>query len=145
MAVDLDDLEAERLKLLVEGLDARDVRNGAVDLQTVLVYDDNEVVKLVVRSEHRRLPNLTFLHLSVAEDCIGTIVFVVKLRRKRHTARCGNTLSERTCAHVDTGGFFHIGVTLQHCADVTQHGQLLPREVALERENRVKAGAAVTL
>ena len=87
MAVDLYYLESEGLELLVKRLNACYLVNGAVDLQTVLVYHDNEVVELVVRSEHRRLPDLTFLYLAVAEKRIGTIVFAVELRSQRHSAR----------------------------------------------------------
>ena len=38
VAVNLDDLKAERLKFFVERFNAADLLNGAVDLQTVLVY-----------------------------------------------------------------------------------------------------------
>ena len=116
----------------------------AVDLQTVLVYHDNEVVEVMVSSEHRRPPDLTFLYFAVAEERIGTIVFLVEFRGERHSAGSGNALSERACAHINAGGALHIGMSLQHSADVTQYGQFVPVEKALERQYRIKAGAAVT-
>ena len=145
VSVDLDHLKAECLKLFVKRFDSRHVLNSAVDLQTVLVNDHNEVVELVVRSKHCRLPNLAFLYLAVAENCICAIVFVVKLCRERHSARRRYALSERACAHINAGCTLHIRVTLEHSADMAEHRELLPVKKSLERQNGVKAGAAVTL
>ena len=76
--------------------------------------------------KHGSLPNLTLLDLAVAEHGIYTIVFFVKLARKRHTACSRYTLSQRTGAHVDAGSALHVGVSLEHSADVAQDCQLIP-------------------
>ena len=81
--------------------------------------------------KHRSLPNLTFLDLTVAEHGIYTIVFFVKLACKRHAACSRNALSQRTGAHVDAGRALHVGVSLEHSADVAQACQLVPVKKAL--------------
>ena len=95
--------------------------------------------------EHRRLPDLAFLALAVAEYGINAVILLIDLRGERHTASGGNALSERTGAHIDARSTLHIGMTLEHCAHMTEHLQLLPVKIALERQNGVQTRATMTL
>ena len=66
VAVDDDGVKAEGLELGIERLYAADFLGGAVDLQTVAVHDDGQVIKAVVTREHRGFPDLALFAFAVA-------------------------------------------------------------------------------
>ena len=68
MAVDAHHLPAESLVFGGERLDVHHRLSLAVNLQMVVVEDGNEVVELVLRGLHGRLPDLPLLLLAVAHD-----------------------------------------------------------------------------
>ena len=85
----------------------------AIIAKTVKVKDSAKVIKLIVSRKHSSLPNLTFLALTVSENCINTVILLIDLARKSHTASCGEAESERSCCHINAGSSFHIRVTLK--------------------------------
>ena len=58
-------MESESCKFVGDRLGGIDFRHCSVNLQTVAVYDSNQVVQLFMSSEHSRFPNLTFFNFSI--------------------------------------------------------------------------------
>ena len=75
--------------------------------------------------------------------CFSFVYRRFQLSGKRHTARRGDTLPERAGAHIDAGCTLHIGMALEHSAHVPELLKFIERKIALEREHRVKAWAAM--
>ena len=103
MSVDVDYMEVERLELLIDRIRRTYLVNRSVDLKTVVVHDDYEVVKLSVACKHSSLPNLTFLNLTVSKECIHTIVLALELSAECHSDCCGNALTEGAGGHIYAG------------------------------------------
>ena len=70
MPVNRNGMEAERLEFFIDRRNCHDILVFTVDLQTVPVHDCTEVVQLVVRGSHRRLPDQPLLQFAVTEQCI---------------------------------------------------------------------------
>ena len=99
----------------------------------------------MVAGEHGRLPHLSFLALTIAQQRVDTVAVAPVLSGKRHSNRSGNALAERSGGHVNTRGVVHIGVTLQTAADMTERLEFfLAKEPALGKHG-VEGGGAVTL
>ena len=81
MAVDRNDVAAERFELLVLRFGRHDVRRLAVDLEAVDVDDGAEVVEFILRGRHHCFPYLAFRDLAVAEDRVDTVILFVDLLR----------------------------------------------------------------
>ena len=114
MAVlDIDHMEIKGLELLVDRIWIVDVRDVSVNLQTVVVDDHTEIVKLFGSREHGSLPDLAFLDLAVSEQCVDAVVFLLHLRRQRHADCAGDSLSQRARAHVDSGQKSHGRMSLK--------------------------------
>ena len=93
--IQIDHMEIERFKLLVDRIWRTNILDPAVDLQPVVIHDHAEVVELSVPCKHGSLPDLSFLDLAVAEQCVHSVVRIGHLRPKCHAARYGDPLSER--------------------------------------------------
>ena len=91
-----DDIPAEGLPLGLEVTLTGYGIHGSVNLLAVPVGDGDEVVQLVMGSEHRGLPNLAFLALSVTAENIYSGVITVQFLSKSRAGSCGKTLSEGT-------------------------------------------------
>ena len=116
-----------------------------VDLETVGVDENAEVAEFIMCSEHECFPALTFFDLTVAEDGEYTVVLVSDLSGKCHTASSGNTKTERTGCHINTGSVLHIGVTLKIAVCLTESLKILLGNKALSCKSSVKTGCGVTL
>ena len=110
-----------------------------------MVHDEAEVVEALVAREHRGLPDLALLDLTVAEDGVGTVVLVPVLGGERHAHGSADALAERAGGHVDARGVVHVRVALQAAADVAQRLELLNGEEPAARENGVERGGRVAL
>ena len=67
VTVDADNVPAESLELLVDGVRRHNLGYLAVDLETVVINDCNQIIKLIVSREHCSLPYLTLLDLAISE------------------------------------------------------------------------------
>ena len=120
VAVDGDDVEAERLHLRIDRRAVHDLFRRAVDLQTVEVDDNAQVIQLEVRGEHEGLPDLAFLDFAVAQQGIDVDVFIQVFRALGHARRAGNALPQRAGAHIHARNEVHVRVPLQIAVRVAQ-------------------------
>ena len=135
----------ERLELGLEGCGTYDLCNGSVDLETVIVDDNAKIVKLVVIGKHGCLPYLTLFTLTVTHDGVDSVILIIKLSCKCHSASGRDTETERTGRHINTGDTLHIGVTLETAVMLTESFELLKGEKALKSKRGIKRGSGMTL
>ena len=95
MSVDVNYMEVECLKLLVDRIRRVYFVDRSVDLEVVVVHDHYQVVQLLKACQHGCLPNLSFLNLTVSQKGVHTVIVTGKLCRNCHTYCCGDSLSER--------------------------------------------------
>ena len=89
-------METERFEFFVDRVRRVYIVDLTVNLQTVVVYDHNQVVQFSVGCKHGCLPYLSFLDLAVTKQCIYTVIIAGEFGRDCHTNGSGNTLSKRT-------------------------------------------------
>ena len=68
MSVNVDYMEIERLKFLIDRVWRVYFINRAINLKIVVIYDYYQVVQLSVSRKHSCLPYLTFLNLTISEQ-----------------------------------------------------------------------------
>ena len=66
MCIYVDYMEVKCFKFLINGIRRADICYWSVDLQTVIVHNDYQVVQLSVSRKHGSLPYLSLLDLAVA-------------------------------------------------------------------------------
>ena len=74
MAVHIDDVPAECLKLLIQRFRTDDILCGAVDLKSVDIDDCAEVVALVMRCRHGSFPDFAFFAFAVAHQAVDAVI-----------------------------------------------------------------------
>ena len=121
-----------------------DVIVFAVDLQSVVIHKDCEIVQFVVGGCHGSFPNETFLHLAVTNHGVHFDVLAAVLRAESHTGRDADALSEGTCRCIDTGNLLAVRVSLQDRMQLTKMFQFFLREEAFFRKHCVEAGCRVS-
>ncbi len=87
--VDAQYFPAEASIFVLERIDVHDLAHRAVNLQTVLVDNADEVIELVMAGFHRGFPDLAFLLLTIAHDAERAIALLVELTRESNPD--GNT------------------------------------------------------
>jgi len=145
MAVDLDDVPAEGLELLVEGLGRHDVLGRAVDLQPVHIDAGAEIVEMILGGGHHGLPDLALGQLAVAKNGVDAVVLVGLLAGQRHAGRHGNALAQGAGGHVDAGIIVHLDVAGHVALDAAEHFEVFHGEEAAQRQHGVDGGRAVAL
>ena len=145
VAVDLDDVPAEGLALLVQRLGGHDVGGAAVDLQAVHVDDGAQVVQLILGSGHESLPNLALGDFAVAQDGVDAVIPVVELAAQSHTDSGGNALAQRAGGHIDTGNVVHFHVAGHMGVNAAELLQALHGEEAPQGQRGIQSGRAVAL
>src|SRR3972149_1815817 len=85
VAVALLHLPAEGAPLIGKRLRAHDVLDEAVVLDAVAVDDGSQGGEAVVGGRPRRLPDLAFVQLAVAEEAVDAVVAAVQARRQAPT------------------------------------------------------------
>ena len=93
VTVNLYRMPPESGPFVAQGIDGHHLLGAAVDLQTVAVDDETEVVDLMVRRCHGRLPNAPLLLLAITHDAENTVGLAVHLGRQSHAQRYANPLS----------------------------------------------------
>ena len=136
---------AERLEFLVHGGAIHDICGFSVDLKPIDIHGDAEIVQSIVRGEHRRLPDLSFGKLTVAEQCVDVDVLAKILRALCHARSRRKPLTKRACRHVDAGREVHIRMPLQARADMTEGQQFLHGEKSAVRQCRIEPRCNVPL
>ena len=111
---------AEGAPLIGQRLDRHHVLHAEIVLQVVAVHDHREVVELPLGGRHGRLPDGSFLALTVADHHPHMVVFLAQLAGERHAQPGRNTLAERPSGHVHPGGLVHVRVALQDAAQLAQ-------------------------
>ena len=86
VAVDVANFPAERRELLGKVAWIAYLLCIAVNLQAVAIDDCDQVVELVVRGEHRRLPNLAFLAFAIAEEGEHAMFVAIEPQARRKAA-----------------------------------------------------------
>src|SRR5262245_58219584 len=133
----LDHVPVERAPLVAKRLDSHDVLHVAIDLLAVVVDDPAQVVELVVRGEHRRLPDLPLLLLAVPHHAVDPARVLVDARGHRHPAAHRESLPERAGRHLDAGRVVLRGVALRVAIEGAELHQVPEREVATLGHQRV--------
>ena len=151
VAVALLHVPAERGELGGNVAQVHDLARRPVDLQPIEVHDRHEVAQVVVGRQHRGLPHLALLQLTVTEQtehrrigrgCSGS---AVQPKRKRQTVGEREPLPERTGGHLHAGDLVRVRVPLQRRAQLAQRGERVAREIARLRERRVQNRRGVAL
>ena len=105
-------MEIECLELFINRIRRTYLIDGSVDLQVVVIYHNAEVVQLTEASEHSSLPYLSFLDLTVTQQCVYTEITFVHLSTQCHADCCRNTLSQGSGGHIHAGDM-DAGMALQ--------------------------------
>ena len=147
VAVDLDRVPAEGLELGADVAGVHDLLGRAVGLEVVVVDDRGDVADPEVLRRGRRLPGLALLAVAVGEQAEGLrgLVEVVEPQREADPDGHREALAERTGRDLDAGGRAHVGVALEHRADLAELLELGVREVAVLGERGVEDRGGVAL
>ena len=145
VAIDLQRFPAEGAELLTQIAVGHHLVAGAVQLEIVAVYKDNQVIQLVLVGGIGSLPDLALLRFTVAHHAEHLVVLVIQLPCQRHTGGAGQTLSQRAGGNINAGAFVHGGVSLQHGALLAQRVQLGLGEEADACQAGILDGADMTL
>src|SRR5262249_11385959 len=148
VAVDLDHRPAECLPLLDERLEIEDLPHEVVELNAVFIEDHGEVAEAMaglpeLRSGHCRLPHLTFLDLSVADDAVHAIRLAAETKAECHPQGNREALAKRARGCFDAGQHRPIGMTLERAAELAQGDQALLGKVPRACHRRVHRGHRV--
>ena len=88
ISIDIDHMEIKCFKFLVDRIWRINFCDRAVNLQIIVIHDHYKVVQFLMSSKHGSLPYLTFLDLTVSEQCVYSVVCIVKLSCDCHTYSC---------------------------------------------------------
>ena len=141
----LEDLKTERTQLGRQIAEGHHLVIRAVDLQTVVIDHDGQVVQLIMSSGHIGFPDLSLLALAVAGEDEDLRVLAEMLGAQRHTDRDGYALTERAGGSVHTGDLLRVRMTLQNAVKLAEVRILVTGEKALCRKHCIVAGCGVTL
>ena len=86
-------MEIECFEFLVDRVRRAYLIHRSVDLQSVVIHDHNEVIQFAESGKHGSFPYLSFLNLSISEQCIHTVIVPGKFGGQCHADCCGNSLS----------------------------------------------------
>src|SRR5579885_442218 len=103
MAVHLMHLPAEGAPFVRKRLDAHHLLDLAVELKAVAVDDGDEIASLVMGGGHGGGPDLTFLHLAVAEENVDIEVELLPPSAADHAEPGRERVPDRARAEIDTG------------------------------------------
>ena len=156
VAVDLDDLPAERPPLVRERLEAEDVLRAAEDLQPVAVDHDGDIAETVVRGHQCRLPVAALGALAIGHDHEHPPVDAVEpvgqgpadAERQRVTQRpggqldAGDPVSRHMAAEVRAVLVVVVQPRQREVAGLGEHGVHARRRVPLRHQHDV-AGRVV--
>ena len=145
VTIDVTHMEAESCQLIPNRIRTHDFIDSAVNLKTVIINDDHQVVQLVVGCQHAGLPDLAFLDLAVAQQGVDTSGLALVLQAQRHACGAGDTLAQGAGGHIDAGNGVHVGIALEIGVDVAQGGQVFHGEEATQGQCRIQAGSGVAL
>ena len=124
-----NDIPAEGLPL---GLEVSLTRNGvhcSVNLLSVPVGDGDEIVQFVMGREHRSLPDLAFLALSVTAENIYPGSITVQFLAQSHAGSRREALSEGTGSlRYAWKSLFHRRMALKPGPELAEGGEFLHRE-----------------
>lgn len=88
ISINIDYMEIKCLKLLIDRVRRVDFCNCSINLKIVIINDNNEIIQFSMCCQHGSLPYLTFLDLTVSEQCVYSVVCIVKLSCDCHTYSC---------------------------------------------------------
>ncbi len=145
VAVHVEDVPVEGLKLFVQRLGGHDVGSAAVDLEAVYIHDGAQVIQMVFGRGHGRFPHLALLDLAVAEDGVDPVIPVVHLAGEGHADGGGDPLPQGAGGHVHAGNVLHVRMAGIVVLDRAEELAVLYRKVALQGQHRVESGRAVAL
>ena len=109
VAVDLEDGEAERGRLLIKRLEVVGLRDCGSLLEPVAVHDDGEPVQLVVGGGHHGLPVAALLQLTVTDEHVRAAPGDVQLGRQRVADRDRQAVPERSGIGLDAATLVRFG------------------------------------
>ena len=110
----------------------------------VAIDDRNQVVELVLRCRHRRLPDRTLLDLSITEDHEDAVLLVI------HLASDGHPCAHREAVPQRPGGRFHPGnldrrVGAEDSSGLFVRLEIFDREISLRRQHVIENNPHVPL
>ncbi len=140
----------------LRGVVGEPVLDLAVDRDSIVVVDRDELVELPGAGQRRRFMRNAFHHATVAEQHIGPVIDDVEagpvelgcqqFLRQRHADRIGETLSERSGGGLDARCDAVLGMTRRAAPHLAEVHQFLHRQVvAREMQQRVLQHRAVAV
>src|SRR5581483_3577875 len=145
MPIELDSMPSEGTPLVGERRYIHDVLDEPVELDLVVIHDRDYVVDLVIRAEHGRFPDLSFLTFAVAQHHVSARRAVVEAGGAAHPESERETLAEGTGGCLERWDKTHIRMSLIDGSELAQGFELILGSVARLGEHRVEDRARVTL
>lgn len=104
VSVDIIDLKAEGCRLCAQVDMRHDLIAGTIELETIIIYHHDEIVKLISICTHHCFPDYALVHLAVAEEREHAIVLMVALTCKSHADSTRSSLPEREPVEISMPG-----------------------------------------
>ena len=145
MPVDRLGGQAEGGKLGGQIAVAHNIVHRAVQLIFVGIDQENQMVQAVVGGELGALPHLSLVTFAVADEDEDVIVPPVQPVAQGRAHGGGNPLPQRAGGQVNARGFEPVGVAGQIGMGQIDGGQLLLREIPLERQRGIGRRTGVPL
>ena len=145
MSVAADDLPAEGTPFCLKVIQGQDLCNRTVKLKLVVVGNNNEVVQTLGLGEHGRLPVLALLRLTVSDYAVCPLVRVFQLGCICNSACCGDSLPQRSCAHVYSRCLVAVAMAWKPGAALIERVQPGHGKISLLGQNGIKRGPGVSL
>ena len=94
MSVDIIDLKAEGCRLCAQVDMRHDLIAGTIELETIIIYHHDEIVKLISICTHHCFPDYALVHLAVTEEREHAVILMVALTCKSHADSARSSLPE---------------------------------------------------
>lgn len=94
VSVDIIDLKAEGCRLCAQVDMRHDLIAGTIELETIIIYHHDEIVKLISICTHHCFPDYALVHLAVTEEREHAVILMVALTCKSHADSARSSLPE---------------------------------------------------
>lgn len=81
----INHMEIKCFELLINRIRRTYILNLTINLKTIVIYDNTEIVKLSVAGKHCCFPHLAFFNLTITKQCIYTERITAHFSSQCHT------------------------------------------------------------
>ena len=113
VAVNIIDIAAESFEFLSKVNVRKNLIGCAIQLKSVDINVDDQVIQLISVSSSDCFPDLAFVAFAIAQDSVYIVGLSISFAGERHAHCAGKTLSEGTGRDVDPGALIHAGMSLK--------------------------------